>query len=147
MRRAAAALAALLLLVPASAPAATCGVSATPVAFGTYPPFSGTPTDSTGTVTVTCIGTANIVIELSTGGSGSYAARQMSNGGIHLLYQLYTNAARTTVWGNGTGGTTTVSDRLTGNSSGNYTVYGRIPAVQGVTPGAYVDTIMVTVSY
>ena len=140
-------LAALILLAPITARAAVCGVSATPVAFGTYPPFSGTPTDSTGTVTVTCIGTAAISIALSTGGSGSYASRQMSNGAVHLLYQLYSNAARTTIWGNGTGGTVTVSDTLVGFASRNYTVFGRIPTLQGVKPGAYVDTITVTVSY
>jgi spore coat protein U-like protein len=141
------ALAALILLAPATVRAAVCGVSATPVAFGTYPPFSGTPTDSTGSVTVTCIGTATISIALSTGGSGSYAARQMNNGGIHLLYQLYSTAGRTTIWGNGTGGTVTVSDTLVGFASRNYTVFGRIPTLQGVKPGAYVDTITVTVSY
>ena len=96
-------------------------------------------------MTVTCIGTANIAITLSTGASGSYSSRQMSNGIIHLLYQLYSNAARTTVWGNGSGGTTTVSDRLVGNSSRNYTVFGRISALQGVKPGAYVDMITVRV--
>ena len=146
MRRAAG-LAALMLIAPTAAGAAVCGVSATPVAFGTYPPFSGTPTDSTGTVTVTCLGSATISIALSTGGSGSYATRYMNNGAVHLLYQLYSNAGRTTVWGNGTGGTVTVSDTLTGFASRNYTVYGRIPALQGVNPGAYADTITVTVSY
>jgi spore coat protein U-like protein len=145
--RRAAGFAALILIAPTAADAAICGVSATPVAFGTYLPFSGSPTDNTGTVTVTCFGSATISIELSTGSSGSYATRQMSNGAVNLHYQLYTNAARTTVWGNGSGGTSTVSDTLTGFASRNYTVFGRIPTLQGVKPGAYVDTITVTVSY
>ncbi len=137
----------LVMIAPAAARAAVCGVSATPVALGTYLPFSGTPTDSTGTVTVTCIGTATIVIALSTGGSGSYTNRQMSNGAARLRYQLYANAARTTVWGNGSSGTVTVTDTLTGFARRNYTAYGRIPTPQGVTPGSYVDTITVTVTY
>lgn len=147
MRRAVA-LAALILLVPATgARAAICLVSATPVAFGTYLPFSGTPTDSTGTVTVSCFGSATISIALSTGGSGSYSSRQMTNGGARLLYQVYANATRTTIWGDGTAGTVTVTDTLTGFSSRNYIAYGRIPTFQPVRPGPYADTITVTVSY
>jgi spore coat protein U-like protein len=146
--RRATAFAVLILLVPATgARAAVCLVSATPVAFGTYLPFSGAPTDSTGTVTVTCFGSATISIALSTGGSGSFSSRQMTNGGAHLLYQLYANTTHTTVWGDGTGGTVTVTDTLTGFSNRNYIAYGRIPTLQTVRPGSYADTITVTVSY
>lgn len=137
-------LAALALLAPAMARAA-CTVTATPVAFGAYPPFSASPTNSTGTLMLHCAPAADVVIALSTGGSGSYASRRMGNGGFHLNYQLYSNAARTTVWGDGTAGTVTVSERVTGNHSN--TIYGRIPALQGVPPGSYVDTITVTVTY
>jgi spore coat protein U-like protein len=143
--RRAAALAALLLIAPAAARAA-CTVSATPVAFGAYSPFSGTPTDSTGTATVRCTPAANVVVALSTGGSGTFSPRQMSSGPSRLGYQLYSNAARTTVWGNGTGGTVTVAARVTG-AGRNFTAFGRIPALQGVAPGAYVDTITVTVTF
>lgn len=143
-----AALAAVLLLLPASARAATCTVSATPVAFGVYPPFSGTPTTSTGTTTVHCVaGAANIVIALSTGGGGAYANRRMSNGASNLTYQLYSDAAHTMIWGNGTAGTVTVSAHVPSNGTQNNTVYGQIPALQGVRPGAYTDTITVTVTY
>jgi hypothetical protein len=50
----AASLAVLLLLVPAAAQA-HCSVTATPVNFGIYLPFSATPTDSTGSVKVDCV--------------------------------------------------------------------------------------------
>lgn len=143
MRRAAR-LAALALVVAAPA-RATCTVTATPVAFGAYLPFSAAPTDSTGTVSLHCGPPADVVIALSTGGSGSYASRLMASGGSHLNYQLYSNAARTTVWGDGTGGTVTVSESVTGSETS--TVYGRIPALQGVAPGFYVDTITVTVTF
>jgi spore coat protein U-like protein len=145
--RRAVALVAVLLLLPALARAATCTVSATPVAFGVYPPFSGTATTSTGTVTVHCVGAASIVIALSTGGGGSYANREMTIGASNLAYQLYSDSALTMIWGNGTAGTVTVSARQTGTSTDNYTVYGRIPVLQGVRPGAYTDTITVTVTY
>ena len=43
--------------------------------------------------------------------------------------------------------TVTVSAHVASNGTQNNTVYGRIPALQGVRPGAYTDTITVTVTY
>jgi spore coat protein U-like protein len=71
----------------------------------------------------------------------------MSNGASNLTYQLYSDAARTMIWGDGTAGTVTVSAHVASNGTQNNTVYGRIPALQGVRPGAYTDTITVTVTY
>ena len=150
-------LAALCVLAPAAARAANCTISGTGVAFGTYVPSSASPTDNTGTVTVTCIlgllGTVSYSIALNAGvnSGGSFANRRMSNGANFLLYQLYTNSTHTTVWGDGTGGTATVSDNyncvLGCNRSLNYTVFGRIPALQWPKPGFYSDTIIATVTF
>src|SRR5580658_941909 len=64
-------------------------------------------------------------------GSGTYTTRTMLSGANKLDYNLYTNAAETTVWGNGTGSTT--YDTLTigsgvflGTSSASGTVYGAV---------------------
>ncbi|MBD3828778.1 MAG: spore coat protein U domain-containing protein [Stenotrophomonas sp.] len=158
--RSSAALGFATLLACASPPAqalfASCTTSASGVAFGTYPPFSASPTDSTGTVTVTCTPLlagllVSYTIALSTGSSGNYASRSMSSGVSTLQYQLYTDSARSTVWGDGSAGTATISDSylldLLVPKTRNYTVYGRIPALQPASPGAYGDTIMVTVTY
>lgn len=144
------------LPVPASALLVTCTTSATGVAFGTYAPFNGTPLDSTGTVTVTCTPTlvgllVSYSIALSAGSSGSYASRTMLSGTSPMNYQLYTDASRSTVWGDGSGGTAVVSDSYTiallFPVTRNYTVYGRVPALQAVGPGTYSDSIVVTVTY
>jgi len=150
-------LAALAVLCPAAAQAASCTISATPVAFGTYIPSSASPTDNTGTVTVTCSALAQTVqysIALNAGANsgGSFSNRRMRNGTSFLSYQLYTTAARTSVWGNGTGGTTTRSDSYTCvlciNTSRNYTVFGRLPGLQfTVSPGFHTDTITATVTF
>lgn len=145
-------------LLPASpAKAQNCTASAAPVAFGNYNVFSALPTDSTGTVTLSCA--PNLVslllgysIALSPGGSGSFAARRMSNGAGTLNYQLYTGLLHTTVWGDGTGGSSVVSGGLTlsvlTGVNVSHTVYGRIPAQQAAAqPGAHADTITVTISY
>jgi len=142
-----AALLAALLAAPAMTRAATCTVSATPVAFGVYLPFSGTPTSITGAVTVSCDAKASVVVALSTGGGGSYANRQMSKGANMLRYQLYTDAAHSLVWGDGTAGTVTVSATVAGNLVRTLTVYGQVPALQAVASLTYIDAIMVTVTY
>lgn len=89
-------------------------------------------------------------ILLSTGSSGSFSPRRLFSGGNSLLYNLYTSAGRTQVWGDGTAGTAKVSDSqllLVGTNQYSYTTYGRIPALQDRAPGAYMDTITVTVNY
>lgn len=147
-------------LLPARAEAAcsplslcSCTVTATGVSFGNYNVLTTTPNDATGTVRVTCILLLDLAgsftVDLSTGASGSYAARTLRNGANNLSYNLYTDAARAQLWGNGTGG----SNRVVQNFAGlllvdrSYTVYGRIPARQNVRPGSYSDTIIVTVTY
>jgi spore coat protein U-like protein len=133
----------------------SCSVSATAVNFGLYDPLSGSATQSTGTVTVVCqvslVGLfVNWTVALSTGSSGNYVARQLQSGANSLSYNLYTNAARTSVWGDGTSGTSVVSANpflIVGSNTVNYTVYGSIPAAQDRPAGSYTDTLTVTMTY
>jgi spore coat protein U domain-containing protein, fimbrial subunit CupE1/2/3/6 len=70
--------------------------------------------------------------------------------GVHLNYSLYTTAADTTVWGDGTAGTGTVSDSYTAiglSETKTYNVFGLLPALQTVGVGSYTDTVMVAVTY
>lgn len=151
-------LALLALFLPAAAQAATCTISATGVSFGTYVPSNESPTDITGTVTVTCSSTTNqtvsytIALNAGVNSGSSFSNRRMTNGATFLSYQLYTNSARTTVWGDGTGGTSTVTgsfrcNRCT-NTKRNSTDYGRLPGLQwSAAPGLYSDTITATVTF
>ncbi len=66
--------------------------------------------------------------------------------GQYLTYTLYSNAGRTTTWGDGT----TYGAQVSGTGSGanqSLTVYGRVPASQSPTPGSFTDTVVVTLSY
>ncbi|MEZ0231700.1 MAG: spore coat U domain-containing protein [Methylophilaceae bacterium] len=127
----------------------SCLVTALPLAFGNYDPSSVTDRTTTTTTTVTCTGVANnytLAMNAGTGSGATVAARKMTFGASTLNYSVYTTAAHTTVWGDGTAGTGTV----TGNGVlgvTNHTVYGVIPAGQSPNAGAYSDTINITLTY
>ncbi len=153
-------LAGLLFASPASALCTlicSCTVSTTAVVFGSYNPLSASNNDMTGKVRVACGGIAGLAIPysvaLGAGTSGSMAGRQMASGAKRLSYNLYTTNGRTTVWGDGSGSTATVGGSITLDLLGlsapqEVTVYGRIPGSQGtVAPGAYTDTLVVTLTY
>jgi spore coat protein U-like protein len=141
--------------------AATCSLAATGVSFGAYDAALATPSDSVGSVTVTCShvppgggDSVSYALMLSPGFAGTFAPRTLVSTGGALQYNLYTDPARRTIWGNGIGGTGIVSGRLTvgrgvGNStrSQTYPIYGRIPPLQSVGTGNYLDTITVTIEF
>ena len=158
-RSACATLATVALCTCFDAQALDCTLSATGVAFGVYDAASTVPTDSAGNVTVRCthLGGGAVKtsysIALSTGSSGAYARRQMRAGTSLLNYNLFDDATRLQVWGNGTGGSTLVAGTLLVNP-GNYVInevshpiYGRIPPQQAADTGSYSDTILVTLTF
>lgn len=132
----------------------SCSVATTAVTFGNYNPISATATTANGNVAVTCsalvIFTASYVISMAKGNSATYTPRFMNLAGVHLNYNLYTTAGFASIWGDGTGGTVTVSDSYTAiglSETRNYTPFGQIPALQTIGAGTYTDTVLVTVTY
>jgi spore coat protein U-like protein len=136
---------------------AVCSVTATGVTFPPYSPTSGASVTGTGNVGVTCVsaqvGTAAYTIALSSG-AGTFANRTMISPGppsYSLGYNLYTDNARTMVWGDGTSGTSTVSDSysiLLLPVTHNFTVYGFIPSSQiSAGVGSYSDSLTVTITF
>ncbi|TMA18536.1 MAG: spore coat protein U domain-containing protein [Deltaproteobacteria bacterium] len=105
------------------------------------------PTDSAGTITYTCAGPGGLlggsaVVTLSQGSSGTYAQRTMVSGANVLGYNVFTDAARTQVWGDFTAGTSVGFAPVGKNLS--LPVYGRMPPGQNVAAGSYSDTLTVT---
>jgi spore coat protein U-like protein len=156
-------IAAAALLAAASAQAATtttsfnvtaevrsaCNVNATALNFGIYDPSTGTSLAGNSTVNVSCTRTTPFTVALNAGNTGSFTNRLMVSGANTLQYNLYTTAALTTVWGNGTAATATNSGAGTGVSTPvAFTVYGSIPSQPTAVPGTgYTDTVTVTVNY
>jgi spore coat protein U-like protein len=155
--------AALLVLIPAPALAGTasgslgvsatvtasCSVSTTPVAFGNVDILAGSAIDNSGALSVTCTNGTNwtATAGLGNGSGANFTTRRMTAGSDLLDYNLYTSAARVTVWGDGTSSTGTLTGTGTGSAQ-NVAVYGRIAASQTTAAiGDYADTVAVTISY
>lgn len=125
--------------------APSCTISATAMAFGTY---AGLVLDTSSTITVICTSTTPYNISLNQGlvAAATVTSRKMTLSGSNLLaYTLTSDAARAVNWGQ-TIGTDTVAGTGSGAAQA-LTVYGRIAAGQRVTPGAYADTIIATITY
>lgn len=134
--------------------AATCVVGTSTLAFdtATSAAIAAGNVDATGTVSVNCTSGSAYTVALSagTGTGATVASRKMSAGSgatAQLLsYTVYTSAARTTVWGDGT----TASAMVAGIGSGvsqSIAAYGRIFQSPLVQAAAYTDTLNVTITY
>ena len=131
----------------------SCSMNTTSMAFGTYDGVvanASNALEATATVISTCTSGAEALITMNAGasaGSGSADApvRRMTAGpGKYLDYQVYSDAARDTVWGN----TVPTGVALTGTGvPQSLIVYGSIPSAQVVPEGDYSDQIYVTISY
>ena len=129
-----------------SAHAAGCTVSTSGLNFGNYDVFSTLNDDVTGTINVNCPSGTTYSIWLSSGTSGTYSSRSMTNGRNILAYNLFTDPTRLTIWGDGSAGTGIFNGSGTGSNIGT-PVYGRIPASQNAFVGTYNDVVTVTVTF
>jgi len=131
---------------------AACTVSATGINFGVYDTFAVTPLDSTGSITVSCDRNppTDVTVAIGPSGtSGGFTPRMMGQASRpgRLNYNLFTNASRNVIWGDGTGGTATVFLRkINRNHPETATIYGRIPPLQSVASGSYSDRLTVTIT-
>jgi spore coat protein U-like protein len=122
----------------------SCTITTTPVAFGAY---TGTQIDSVGSVTAYCVNGTNWTIGLGpgTGQGATTYNRSMTAGPYRLSYSLYSDAARTKIWGNNAG-----IDTVSGVGDGTpqiISVYGRVPAGNVPGVGIYADTVVASITF
>jgi spore coat protein U-like protein len=126
----------------------SCIVSAATLAFGIVSPTGDT--DVQADISWNCTTGHPATVKLGSGGSGNILARRMTAGGATSLpYQLYTSAARTTVFGDGTNGNSVAITGAGFAATSTTTVFGRVPtgAVGANPAGAYADTVQITVTF
>jgi spore coat protein U-like protein len=128
---------------------AHCAVSALGLTFPNVDPTS-TQTDGATTVTVNCTKNSPYTVGLDAGVStgSTIPNRLMASGANTMQYNLYTDVARSTIWGNSAG------SWVAGTGAGMGTaqvlnVYGRVASGQtNLAVGLFTEpTITVTVTY
>jgi spore coat protein U-like protein len=127
-----------------------CSLTSTSIAFGSYDIFSPSPLDTLGQVIFRCGNNDhNVSISLDKGGAPTFNPRRMLNGTSSINYNLYLDAARTIIWGDGTNGTQNffVRNPQQNNRDISVPIYGRIPAGQAPSVGNYSNTLTVTINF
>lgn len=106
------------------------------------------PVNQSATFQVQCTNSTPYTVGLDTGQNASASQRRMKGGPTSsefILYNLYSDAARSVAWGNASG------SWVTGAGTGSaftYTVYGQVPAQSTPTPAAnYADVVTISVTY
>ena len=120
------------------------------LAFGDYDVLSSRPTDSTGTIIFRCGNRdKDIRISLDRGNGSSYTTRRLTKGNEQLFYNIYLDAARTVIWGDGTNGSGVYFNHnpQPNNEDILLPVYGRIFPGQSASSGTYTDSITITLNY
>lgn len=151
-----------LLIGAGKASAMTCTLTAapSPLAFGIYTVLAQSTANvvytwtCTRTVVGDSTGTEPWRIRLDTGstsGAGGYANRTLFNGVNAMLYNIYTEAAFTNIWGDTTGGSVQVTGSFNfagvpvgGSVSTTVTGFGRVVANQDLNAGVYATTTAIT---
>lgn len=137
-----------LLVMSSHSLAQTCTVSIGSVAFSNVNTLAGAAVDTTATMTIICSGGQNtgqrLCISIGAGSASDATSRKMTGpGGNTARYDLYSNSARTTLWGSWETGydSAGVQMDVSRGSTTNVTVYGRFfAAQQTVPPGSYTAT-------
>lgn len=129
---------------------ANCTFTTTPLGFGDTDVTDGKLHEGTATISVLCTNGTTWTASADKGQGGAdatMALRKMSFGTDSLNYILYTDLAKTAIWGDATTGTATIS-RTGSGAAQSLSLAGTIPAGQVSAPkGLYADTIAVTVTY
>lgn len=134
--------------VSANVASSCTAVSGTALDFGTRGLITSNA-DQTSSISLTCTKRSPYNVGLNAGSNpataGDVTTRRMTDGSSHYIgYQMYSDAGRSTVWGN-TVSTNTVNGMAVGGAQ-TFTVYGRVPP-QNPRAGSYADTVTVTVTY
>jgi spore coat protein U-like protein len=144
MRRLAAAAAAFAAIAASTAHAApSCkSLSVTALAFGNYDVYNAVPSDSAGTIAYSCPPPITPTVTIDAGLAFANGRRRMtrSTGTDWLSYDVFVDAARTTVWAS-----TPVS--VPAGNAVSVPYYARLFAQQDASVGSYSDTLVVTFNF
>lgn len=142
------------LLFPRWAWAQSCSGTISSINFGNV--TTNAQIDVTATVTVNCTGLLNNIMICPNFGAGSISAlsgtdRQIANGSNLMQYQMYSNSARTTIWGSSYWAYTPRPPKMSmltllGSNTTTQTIYARLMANQLSKPAGLYSSSFAGVS-
>ena len=144
--------AAFAVAVPAFG-ASDCSITVLPtLSFPAYDVFVGPPTVTSGIARIRCTGSGSLpsfVVGMGQSAtSGSISGRQMAQQGAgntgRLNYNIYKDGGYSSLWGDGTGGTTPLVVTVSGATT-QVPIYGKIDPGQDAPVGNYKDTVVMSV--
>jgi spore coat protein U-like protein len=129
-----------------------CSVMANNLSFGRFEPLkpiSPSNGQAQTNIFVTCLSGTDYNIYLSAGNSADFTSRYMnstSGSSSKVRYNLYTDASLVNIWGDQT---QTYDGGIGTGLTQDYVVYGQIADGQAsmISPGNYMDTIQIDISY
>jgi len=130
--------------------AAKCTIAAPNVLqFGSYDPVVTNATadlDAATTISVACTkGATGVWVGLGLGSNPTGSTRRMANGTERLNYEIFSDGARSSVWGNALA--SGVGYTPTSKAAASLNVYGRVAGGQDVAVGNYSDTVVATINF
>lgn len=128
-------------VMPAVAHAGNCSCTGATLNVGAYSVFTPGGASPTAQVQITCNGNASYNLAISAGNSGNLASRRMDQaGGDSMTYNIYTDPARTNIWGATASRTYTVDT--------TEPLYLKIDPIQDIkfSGNAYQDTVVMTMT-
>lgn len=141
----------LHLVVSGTVFAGQCNITTTPLSFGIYDTLDPVPVTTTASLAISCKNppkiAATVSVQLSSGNSGNFTQRNMSSpSGSQLLYNVYTDATLSTIFGDGSAGTAGSPIRTIDKfTPWTLTIYAQITPLQNVPTGVYADTLTATI--
>ena len=132
---------------------AACQITATAISFGVYDMLSSLPKDATAQLTIRCnhkiTEPASVRVTLSAGGAGGVGQRRMAGpqAGSILYYNLFSNPGMSTIFGDDTAGSESLTNLVDRSAVWIVPIYGRIPPLQAIPIGTYSDAVTATILY
>lgn len=134
-------------LMGAGVAQAACSLETAPIVLAPYNALGPAPTPTNVSFSLKCTANTVVRIQASAGNSGSLFGRRLLQGGNAIAYNLYVGSTGTTVWGDGTSSSSTISASAAANTPLQIVGNIRLGVGQNPPPGVYTDVLMFTVIY
>jgi spore coat protein U-like protein len=127
-----------------------CNFNIPPLNFGVYSFIQKAPNDSSNNIKIECQNSTVVTVQIGAGQSGTVLNRYMIDAkGNQLKYNLYIDASRLGLLGDGNNGSSYFNGQNVGGIGAhpNMIIYGRLFPNQSIPAGNYSDSLVLNISF